>query len=364
MGTPSLTAAQWAAYRQAVVAHVLETFRLGFGVDVAERSPQMQRMLSDAARVGVAHVRERRLKDFVPAAELLPWVLKTLRKPALLEPLSEWFGGAWHEAVTRIQTTDVPLSAALDERAFLAAFEWYLNDEARKQRWVHALVDNSEYREMITGVLFEMIRRFFRDEALLSKLPGVGQFLKMGRWGVGKMLPQWEQIVEETTKNFLNKNLTVVLKLSEHYLLASLDEARVRAIGEQVWSVLAKHAPSDLAGAAQVLSDPALRTWTAAHWQALVTGPYWDSIIAPVAEQVLEALCDIRCGALWEVLDLPEDQVVSWNERLWSVLLADLADNPNVAELISEFLAPCFSENFFISATAACPDGGALAPAE
>jgi hypothetical protein len=108
-----------------------------------------------------------------------------------------------------------------------------------------------------------------------------------------------------------------------------------------------------LAGAAQVLSDPALKSWTSAHWQALVNGPYWEAVILPVTERALEALCEIPCGELWSALELPEAQLVVWNERLWSVLLADLADNTEVAALISEFLAPCFTDSFLETALSA-----------
>lgn len=349
MSSLKLEPEQWLAYRQAVVQHCLNTFRQEFGHQQASPSPEMQNLLSQSARVGVSHMQTRCLKDFISVDELLPWVLQALKKPALLEPLGEWFGGAWREAVSRIKESEVPLASALDRKAFLAAFDWSLNKGDRKVRWVHALVHNAEYQEMITGVLYEMIRQFFQEEALLSKLPGVGQFLKMGRWGVGKMLPQWEQIVAESTKSFLNKNLSAALKLSERFLLDSLNDDRIQMIGEQVWNVLSQRAPSQLAGTMEVLSDPVLKSWTAAHWAALVQGPYWEDVIVPVTRAVLDALCEITCGELWSVLDLPESQLVAWNEQLWRVLLADLADNPEVASLISEFLAPCFSDAFLES---------------
>lgn len=364
MNQVSLSSAQWLAYRQAVVRHCLETFSREFGAQASSPSPEMQHLLSEAARVGVLHVQSRCLKDFISPDELLCWVSRALQKPQLLESLGAWFGGAWREAVSRIQDSDVPLASALDHKAFVAAFEWYLNDEERKQRWVHALVHNAEYQEMITGVLYEMIRQFFQDEALLSKLPGVGQFLKMGRWGVGKMLPQWELIIAESTKRFLNKNLSAALKLSERFLLESLNDARVRLIGEQVWTLLSQRTPGDLAGAAEVLSDPALKQWTMAHWQALVNGPYWEDVIMPTTRVTLEALCEITCGELWSVFELPESQLVAWNERLWRVLLADLAENEQVAALISEFLAPCFADDFLQSALLKVPATTELAPTD
>lgn len=340
---------QWLAYRQAVVQYCLGTLRQEFGQQGAPTS-EVHVFLSKSAQIGVSQLRERCLSDFGSVDELLPWVLQSLKRPQLLGPLGEWFGGAWQEAVSRIQSSNVPLSNAMDRAAFMAAFDWFFNKGGRKARWAHALVHNAEYQEMITGVLYEMIRQFFQEEALLSKLPGVGQFLKMGRWGAGKVLPQWERIVAESTKSFLAKNLTAVLRLSERFLLDGLNDDRIQMLGEQAWLLLSERAPSELAGATQVLGDPALKQWTAAHWSALVEGPFWEDIIVPVVRVVLEALSKITCGELWSALDLPESQLVDWNKRVCSLLLVDLANNAEIVGFLSELMAPCFSDAFLQSA--------------
>ncbi|MEJ2680939.1 MAG: hypothetical protein P8144_05475 [Gammaproteobacteria bacterium] len=304
------------------------------------------RLLSEAARAGVRYLRGRALRDFVPADELIPWVEKALQRPELLEPLGHWFGQTWRHWVSDLQTTRVPVAQGMDKAAFQQAFVWFVDDEARKARWIHALVHNAEYRNMITGVVFEMIRQFFQDEALLAKLPGLGHVLKMSKWGVGKMLPQWEQLVEDVAKSFINKNLALALKLSENFLLDSLSSERVFALSAHLWSTLEARPPSQVVNLVDVLGEPALKGWTASQWRALVEGPFWSELIQPLVANGVQALCAISCGELWNALDVPEAQWVAWHERLWGGVISELAENPEFKSCIESVLAPCFTIEF------------------
>ncbi len=109
------------------------------------------------------------------------------------------------------------------------------DQQALREELVAAVLGSAVYRKLISDVLYAGIRSFFQQDSLLSKVPALGSLMKLSRFGLGKVAPGLEELVEPLLKSFIEYYVETALKVSKDSLLSSLDGQKIRELADQIW---------------------------------------------------------------------------------------------------------------------------------
>jgi len=338
----NLTQQELDAFLHAVIKHCFGQFKS------PETSALRKEWLAGISKPFLSVFKQLSLSKVADLGVIHQVVHDVARQPQVPEVFKEIITKAWQDSIEIAFNTQAPLTAGLNKKAFLEAFLLYFGNDHRKARLVHAVVHNAQYQQMISSVIVQVLRQFFQEEALLSKLPGVGQFLRMSKWGVGKVLPQWEQTLEGLAHSFVTRNLQAVLKLSETTLVDSFSEKNILLLGEQVWNYLDERPMGELLMQAG-LTEGAIQNWLGLHWSSLTEGVLWEQLMAPLINTWLNAISDITCGQIVVALQIPDEQLALWSEKVVIMLFEVLYQSEEVHEVLNQLLAPCFTVPFLTS---------------
>lgn len=154
----------------------------------------------------------------------------------------------------------------MDQRLFDDGVGLFIDLEELRSRLIKRVLDSPVYTALASDVLYQGIKDYiFSDSGAIRSIPGVSRLIKGSSSAVSRRLPGLEAQVEKRVKAYIENNTAKTLARSEQYLLDTLDEARIRALADELWAAVCSQPLSvdDAVDAdeLQQLVDYGLRIW-------------------------------------------------------------------------------------------------------
>jgi hypothetical protein len=139
----------------------------------------------------------------------------------------------------KIQTKTSVKDLLSDER-FEEVLEKILELKTARKQLVHAAVGNPLYADIAADLIYNGVKGYLNDNPLTKNIPGMSSMMKLGSsmMGGAKM--------EENVKGYIRSSLKPILKQSEHFLIETLDDDRLRDTSLMVWKHLKLHKLSEV----------------------------------------------------------------------------------------------------------------------
>jgi hypothetical protein len=106
--------------------------------------------------------------------------------------------------------------------------------EARKQL-VHEVISNPLYSALASDILYQGIKGYLTQNVMNKNIPGMSSMMKLGKSMMSLASPGLDKSIEEGLKKYIHKNIKSTLAESEHFLLETLDDDKLRDMVQDVW---------------------------------------------------------------------------------------------------------------------------------
>jgi hypothetical protein len=293
----------------------------------------------DLDRVLEAHVR------FVVERWSGPVLEDVVREHA--EAVLGWLGGVTLREVAPPPETAAALAAVADEVPVTEALEDLLADAVRAVR--AALADREEtvgdvvaaeeadvvvavaarmedarrdlldvltaseaYTELVGQIVYLGLKGYVLTENVLAKrIPGASSLVRLGQRGLSSAAPRLEAGVDRQLTAFVQSSIAETLQETRRYLDATLDEDRLRALGAEVWEVLAERSLASLVAAVDEPDADAVLGTGGPLGRRLRDSGLLGDLVEAVAGSLLERHGDRTVAALLDDLGVDTARVTT-----------------------------------------------------
>lgn len=252
---------------------------------------------------------------------------------------------------------DTRVADVINERTFDDGVDLFIELEALRARLIKRALDSPVYTALATDVLYQGIKDYiFSDAWAIRSIPGVSRFIKGSSSAVSKRLPGLEAQVEKRVKTFIENNTAKTLARSEHYLLESLGEQRIRALAAEIWTAIHDQ-PLSIAdtldtGELQRLVDFGLRIW-----RELRETEYVGHLVDEAVTAYFKRYGDEPLTALLGHIGVDRELLYQEAETLAPAVIAGLDETGLLEDLIRRRLAAFYESEAFTAAFAAAAQG-------
>lgn len=151
-----------------------------------------------------------------PASDFLIEQIVEHCRFALIHPIN---------AETRVE--DVISVQSIDKIAL------YLSKKSKqRQLLIHNIVNHPAFTAMLTQLIQHSIQDYIDNSVMSKKVPGVGRFMKMGKSVLETVT---DSNLDETLKNYLQKNMIKIIQLSEQVLNQHMDDNKLYHLQANIW---------------------------------------------------------------------------------------------------------------------------------
>lgn len=155
-------------------------------------------------------------------------ILATPASDFLIEQIVEHFRFALIHPVnqdTRIE--DIISVHSIDKIAL------YISKKSKqRQLLIHNIVNHPAFTAMLTQLIQHSVQDYIDNSLMSKKVPGVGRFMKMGKSVLETVT---DSNLDDTLRNYLQKNMLKIIQLSEQVLNQHLDDNKLYHLQANIW---------------------------------------------------------------------------------------------------------------------------------
>lgn len=200
----------------------------------------------------------------------------------------------------KIQTKTALKDLLSDER-FKEVLDKILELKTARKQLVHAAVGNPLYADIAADLIYNGVKGYLNDNPLTKNIPGMSSMMKLGSsvMGGAKM--------EGNLKGYIRASLKPILKQSEHFLLDTLDDDRLRDTSLMVWKHLKTHKLSEVR--ASIKSEDIEDFFVIGYeiWRELRKTAYYREMIGAGIDAFFDKYGDVSLGELLEEMGMTRE---------------------------------------------------------
>lgn len=249
--------------------------------------------------------------------------------------------GAPSEAMTELvrQILHLPLHnetrlhEVLDQTLYEEGVELAASMEQARTALIRGISDNPVYAALASELIYNGIRDYLSsDQTLFKRVPGLSSLFNAGADVINRNAPGLEAEVEKRVRAYIENNLAQTLRNSEQVLLEMLTADRIRALGGQVWNMIANRS---LAVDEALNNDDvdALVSYGHRLWCQLRETEYMAELVDASMARLFDIYGDKNITQLFEGFGLDED---TFTEQMTTLLppLFEAADTSGHLEAV------------------------------
>lgn len=128
----------------------------------------------------------------------------------------------------------------VSDQQFNEVVDKVLEMKTARKHLVHEAISNPLYSALASDILFQGIKGYLSQNVLNKNIPGMQSMMKFGKSMMSMASPGLDKSLEEGLKKYIHKNIKSTLAESEHFLLDTLDDDKLRETAQDVWHVVKK----------------------------------------------------------------------------------------------------------------------------
>ncbi|RJS91402.1 hypothetical protein [Salinisphaera sp. Q1T1-3] len=219
--------------------------------------------------------------------------------------------------------------------------------EALRSRLIKRLLNSPVYTALASDVLYQGIKDYiFSDSGAIRSIPGVSRLIKGSSSAVSRRMPGLEAQVEKRVRAYIENNTAKTLARSEAYLLESLDEARIRAIADEIWNASADK-PLSVAGLIDTDELQRLVDYGLAVWRSLRETEYLGVMVQTSVRQFFARYGDHTLAELAGHVGLDRETLADEIEALAPTLIEGLDETGLLARLVDDQIGAFYDSPAF-----------------
>lgn len=207
---------------------------------------------------------------------------------------------------------------------------------------IESILHSEAYRQLISEVLYAAIRSFFQQDSLLTKLPGMGSLMKLGRLGLGKMAPGLEEWVEPLAKSFISHYVETALMISKQSLMKSLTKERIQHLADHLWQQLHHQPIAHLISNANMTMLETHLKEGAVNWQDMKLKPANQAIALQLTQGFAKHLVAIPIDQCLAMMGLDYESLCVLMAEFLASILRHLIDTSQLEDTIRRVIEPSF----------------------
>lgn len=201
-----------------------------------------------------------------------------------------------HKIQTRTHISDL-----LSDEHFEEVLEKLLELKTARRQLVHAAVGNPLYADIAADLIYNGVKAYLNDNPLTKNIPGMSSMMKLGSsvMGGAKM--------EGNLKGYIRASLKPILKQSEHFLIDTLDDDRLRDTALMVWKLIKTHKLSEVRSS--IKSEDIEEFFVIGYeiWRELRKTAYYREMIGAGIDAFFDKYGDISLGELLEEMGMTRE---------------------------------------------------------
>ncbi|HEY6795479.1 MAG TPA: hypothetical protein VI248_12450 [Kineosporiaceae bacterium] len=241
----------------------------------------------------------------------------------LVEEIS-WAVRAAQESL--LQETD-PLQDVLPRATYEHLVTGVVGLRRLREEIVAQITGSTVYSQLIGHVLYHGVKEYLLTEnVVVRRLPGASSLVRLSQNAVRAATPNLEAGLDRRLVAFVAANVSQTVRDSRQYLTATLDDAMLRTIAEEIW---ATNGPRPVGEVADLVESPALgglgdgirEVWFATRSSDIVA-----RLIDAVLDQFYQAHGDQPVADILDDLGMTRENVGAGLGRAATALIAAARD--------------------------------------
>ena len=251
------------------------------------------------------------LNDFLTAG--LVW--KRFQRNVIDFPISDEIVTFLTECTKKIHSCvrndETRLEEVIPREQYDRVMENLIDLEDLRNEIIHQMVSSKIFSMMISNALYKGIKGFIVSENILVKnIPGASSLLKVGIELMNITTLGLAGSIDEKMKGFVENNIQNILRDSEKFLVASLDEALLKELANQLWEASTKYRGNstiDYIGTRHIESTaPVVRDF----WLHLRKSAIFSKLCRTLIDYFFERNGDKKIRTLLEEIGITEDRIL------------------------------------------------------
>jgi hypothetical protein len=206
---------------------------------------ELDRWRADALRDTVAEevsacfgrLAEVSLSDLVPIERVHAWARRVVVEEPLADGLFEEIEWAVRAAQESVREETVRLDGVLPPERYDQLVSSVVGLRRLREEVVDQVTGSAVYAELITHVLYHGLKGYLLTEnAVVRRVPGASSLVRMGQHAVRSAAPNLEAGIDRRLVAFVASNVAETVRDSREFLNATLDDAMLRTIADEVWA--------------------------------------------------------------------------------------------------------------------------------
>ena len=237
--------------------------------------------------------------------------------------------------------TKTHLKDLLSDEHFENILDKILELKTARKQLVHAAVGNPLYADIAADLIYNGVKGYMNDNPLTKSIPGMSSMMKLGSsvMGGAKM--------EENVKGYIRSSLKPILKQSEHFLIDTLDDDRLRDTALAVWKHLKTHKISEVRESISSEDIEDFFVIAYEYWRELRKTTYYREMIGAGIDAFFDKYGDVSLAELLEEMGMTREILLGEAMRFAPHVLAVLKKKKLLDPAIRRNL-----ESFYASAAA------------
>lgn len=164
------------------------------------------------------------------------WLMKALTTQGLQTVIDDVTLAVWQSA----SNDDTTVGELFNEAHMEALLEELLKLEGLREKTIHGVMNHPMISEMVSEMLYTGIKNFLSQDTALSKVPGLGGMMKLGRKSVGFAMSG----LEDSIREYLRNNIRSTLRSGERWLQQKLSNDQISRVVRDGYQQLAPLKPA------------------------------------------------------------------------------------------------------------------------
>ena len=197
--------------------------------------------------------------------------------------------------------TKTHLKDLLSDEHFENILDKVLELKTARRQLVHAAVGNPLYADVAADLIYNGVKGYLNENPLTRNIPGMSSMMKLGGSVMGGAR------MEENLKGYIRSSIKPILRQSEHFLLDTLDDDRLRDTALAVWKRLKMHKLSEVRESIQSEDIEDFFVIAYEYWRELRKTPYYREMIGTGIDAFFDKYGDVSLGELLEEMGMTRE---------------------------------------------------------
>ena len=254
------------------------------------RGDTLRDTVSAQVEGGFDWLQEVTLSRLVPVDTAQGWVRRFVADEPLTDELFEEIAWAVRAVQESLLEETGPVQEVLPRERYEQLISSVVGLHRLREEIVGQITDSSVYTKLIAHVLYHGLKDYLLIEnAVVRRVPGASLLLRIGQNAVRSATPQLEAGIDRRLVAFVAANVAQTVRDSRDFLTATLDDAMLWTIADEIWAVNRSRAVGQVAG---LVEEEALGDLVAAgrdFWLSKRSSPVVGRLIDAVVAQFYRA---------------------------------------------------------------------------